>query len=548
MSAQPGPGPTNSPAPAQADSNFDMIIVGAGFAGLYMLHKARQLGLRVRVFEAGDGVGGTWYWNRYPGARCDVESMEYSYQFSEDLQQQWRWSERFAPQPEILKYANHVADRFGLRADIRFETRVIAAHFDEVAARWTVRTERGDAVSAQFVIMATGCLSSTNMPKFKGLESFKGPRFHTGEWPHEPVDFTGQRVAVIGTGSSAIQSIPIIAAQASSVTVFQRTANYSVPARNAPLDPAYEARIKAEYAEFRARNNLMPAGFGANHPAGETSVFSASEPERKQAFDVRWQAGGLGFNRAFNDLMISKEANDIAAAYVHARIHEIVKDPATADLLSPRQVLGCKRICVDTGYYETFNQPHVKLVDISQGGIEEITAAGVKAGGREYACDAIVFATGFDAMTGTLLKIDVRGRDGLTLQQAWSAGPRTYLGLNVVGFPNLFTISGPGSPSVLTNMIVSIEQHVNWISDCVAWLRSQGRRTIEATQAAQDEWVGHVNEVASGTLFPTCNSWYLGANVPGKTRVFMPLLGFPPYAERCREVAANDYEGFAVSA
>ena len=548
MSAQPGPGATLSSSDPTAGEAFDMVIVGAGFAGLYMLHKARQLGLRARVFEAGDGVGGTWYWNRYPGARCDIESMEYSYQFSDELQQQWHWTERFAPQPEILKYANHVADRFDLRRDIRFGARVTAASYDEAAARWTVRTDRGDVATGQFVIMATGCLSSTNMPRFEGLDSFKGARYHTGEWPHEPVDFTGQRVGVIGTGSSAIQAIPIIAQQAKSLTVFQRTANYSVPARNAPLDPAYEARIKAEYAAFRARNSLMPAGFGSNYPRNEVSVFSATPEERQRAFDARWQRGGLGFNGAFNDLMIDKAANDFAVRYVHERIREVVKDPAVAALLSPKQVLGCKRICVDTGYYETFNQPHVRLVDISQGGIESITPTGVNAAGQSFEFDSIVFATGFDAMTGTLMKMDIRGRNGLTLREAWSAGPRTYLGLNVAGFPNLFTISGPGSPSVLTNMIVSIEQHVNWIADCVGWLRQQGRRSIEAQPQAQDEWVGHVNGVANGTLYPTCNSWYLGANVPGKTRVFMPLLGFPPYVERCNEVVANGYEGFAVGA
>ena len=548
MSAQPEQGQAGSGTEPPADSTVDLIIVGAGFAGLYMLHRARGLGLRARVFEAGDGVGGTWYWNRYPGARCDVESLEYSYQFSNDLQQQWHWTERFAPQAEILKYANHVADRFDLRRDIAFETRVTQAHFDEASARWQVRTDRGDALSSQFVVMATGCLSSTNQPRFRGLEDFQGERYHTGEWPHQPVDFTGKRVAVIGTGSSAIQSIPIIARQAASLTVFQRTANFSIPAYNAPLDPAHEAAIKAEYPAFRARNSQMMAGFGSSLPRNEAPALAATPEERRRRFDERWNRGGLGFTGAFNDLMISREANDLAAEYVRERIRAIVEDPATAELLAPRQVIGCKRVCVDSGYYETFNLPHVKLVDISAGGIEAITATGVKAGGQEYPVDCIVFATGFDAMTGSLLKIDIRGRDGLALREAWSAGPRTYLGLNVAGFPNLFTVSGPGSPSVLTNMIVSIEQHVNWIADCIAWLRAGGRRTIEAEPQAQDAWVGHVNAVAGGTLFPTCNSWYLGANVPGKTRVFMPLLGFPAYVQRCEEVVARGYEGFRTAA
>ena len=548
MSAQPKQGQAGSGTEPPADSSVDLIIVGAGFAGLYMLHRARGLGLRARVFEAGDGVGGTWYWNRYPGARCDVESLEYSYQFSDDLQQQWHWTERFAPQPEILKYANHVADRFDLRRDIAFETRVTEAHFDEASARWQVRTDRGDAVSSQFVVMATGCLSSTNLPRFAGLEDFQGERYHTGEWPHQPVDFTGKRVAVIGTGSSAIQSIPIIARQAASLTVFQRTANFSIPAYNAPLDPAHEAAIKAEYPAFRARNSQMMAGFGSSLPRNEAPALAATPEERRRRFDERWNRGGLGFTGAFNDLMTSREANDLAAEYVRERIRAIVEDPATAELLAPRQVIGCKRICVDSGYYETFNLPQVKLVDISTGGIEAITATGVKAGGQEYPVDCIVFATGFDAMTGSLLKIDIRGRDGLALREAWRAGPRTYLGLNVAGFPNLFTVSGPGSPSVLTNMIVSIEQHVNWIADCIAWLRAGGRRTIEAEPQAQDAWVGHVNAVADTTLYPTCNSWYLGANVPGKTRVFMPLLGFPAYVQRCEEVVARGYEGFRTAA
>ncbi len=539
MSALPDP---------EVDVGFDLIVVGAGFAGMYMLHKARGMGLRARVFEAGDGVGGTWYWNRYPGARCDVESMEYSYQFSNDLQQDWHWTERFAPQPEILRYANHVADRFDLRADIRFDTRVQSAQFDEPSARWTVRTDRGDVVTGQYLVMATGCLSSTNMPAFPGLGSFKGQSYHTGAWPHEPVDFTGKRVGVIGTGSSAIQSIPIIARQASELVVFQRTANYSVPAHNAPLDPDYEAEVKADYPAFRERNSQMMAAFGSRLQVPDRPALSATPEEHRQAFDKAWERGGLGFQRSFNDLMIDSRANEIAKSYVHERIRGIVKDQATADLLCPTQVLGCKRMCVDSGYFDTFNLPHVKLVDIRPKGIEAITPTGVRAAGQDFELDVIVYATGFDAMTGSLLKIDIRGRDGVMLADAWSAGPRTYLGLNVAGFPNLFTISGPGSPSVLTNMIVSIEQHVNWIGGCIDWMRANRRRSIEATPQAQEEWVGHVNAVASGTLYPGCNSWYLGANVPGKTRVFMPLLGFPPYVERCNQVAANGYEGFELRA
>ena len=526
---------------------MDLLIVGSGFAGMYMLHRARGLGLSARVFEAGSGVGGTWFWNRYPGARCDVESMEYSYQFSEDLQQQWHWTERYAAQPEILQYANHVADRFGLRPDIQLDTRVLAAEFDEGEACWTVTTSDGKRTTARFLIMATGCLSSANKPAFKGLADFAGKTLHTGEWPHEGVDFSGQRVGIIGTGSSAVQSIPIIAQQARELIVFQRTATYSVPARNGPLDREYEARIKADYAGFRARNRLMHNAFGSLTPRNEGLAAAASDDEQRKAFDTRWERGGLTYLGAFSDLLLDAKANEAAADFVRARIREVVRDPAVAALLTPRQVIGCKRLCIDSGYYETFNRANVRLVDVSKAPIEELTPGGLRTGGREYELDSIVFATGFDAMTGAISKIDIRGRGGRSLRDKWGAGPRTYLGLGIEGFPNLFTISGPGSPSVLTNMIVSIEQHVDWIADCLDYLRSRGHATIEARGDAEDRWVEHVNAVAGRTLFPSCNSWYLGANVPGKTRVFMPLVGFPPYVEKCNEVAALGYEGFALA-
>ena len=524
---------------------FDIVVVGAGFAGMYMLHRARGLGLSVRVFEAAGGVGGTWYWSRYPGARCDVESMEYSYQFDEALQQEWRWSERFATQPEIMRYANHVADRFDLRKDIRFDTRVVAATYAD--GRWAVRTDAGDEVSAQFLVMATGCLSSTNRPDIEGIGSFAGPIYHTGEWPHEEPDFNGRRVGVIGTGSSAIQTIPILAEKAHALTVFQRTANYTVPARNAPLDPDFVARIKADYPAFRARNSLQINAFGSNLPRSSIPARELAPAERRAALEARWEYGGLFFLGAFGDLLLDKAANDEAAGFVREKIRGVVKDREVARLLSPGQIIGCKRLCVDTGYYATFNRPNVRLVDISGSGIDEITPKGVRVNGASHELDALVFATGFDAMTGTLLRIDLRGRGGKTLQDAWRAGPRTYLGLSVAGFPNLFLITGPGSPSVLTNMIVSIEQHVNWIAECIAHLGRSGCTTIEARPDAQEAWVEHVNAVADRTLYPMCNSWYVGANIPGKTRVFMPLLGFPPYVEKCDEVAAKGYEGFTTN-
>lgn len=532
------------------DSEFNAVIVGAGFAGMYMLHRVRQLGLRARVFEAGSDVGGTWYWNRYPGARCDVESVEYSYQFDEDLQQEWEWTERYAAQPEILRYAGHVADRFLLRADIHFNTRVVGATFDEGANHWEVRTDAstGPIVTAQFLIMATGCLSSTNTPPFEGKDSFAGRSFHTGQWPHEPVNFAGRRVGVIGTGSSAIQSIPVIAAQAERLLVFQRTPTYTVPAHNGAIDPAEVSAVKANYADFRAANRRMPGAFGSRTPPRrEQSVFDATPEERDEMFRTRWNYGGFGLLGAFGDLVLDQNANTVAAQFVRDRIAELVDDPNTAKLLSPTHTIGCKRLVIDTDYFATFNRPNVSLVDISSNAIERITPKGVVTGGSEYEVDDLVFATGFDAMTGTLLKIDIRGRDDATLREAWSAGPRTYLGLGVVGFPNLFTVSGPGSPSVLTNMIISIEQHVDWIASCVSHMRAEGFVTIDVTPEAQDAWVDNVNAIADRTLYPSCNSWYLGANVPGKTRVFMPYIGFPAYADTCESVAANNYEGFVLS-
>jgi cation diffusion facilitator CzcD-associated flavoprotein CzcO len=526
---------------------FDAVVVGAGFSGIYAVYKLRGLGLSVRAYEAGGGVGGTWYWNRYPGARCDTPSMEYSYEFDEALEQEWEWTEYYPGQPEILRYANHVADRFDLKRDIQFDTRVTAAHFDEAADRWTVRTSAGDVVTAQFLVMASGALSTVNMPDYPGLESFKGEVYHTGAWPHETVDFTGKRVGVVGTGSSGIQSIPVIAEQARELTVFQRTAQYSIPARNRPLPLSEQAKVKADYRNIRAINRKMAAGFGYDWVSNPASAQEYSSEEHRERFEARWETGGFGFMGAFGDLSINRESNAIAAEFVRGKIGEIVKDPEVAQKLSPSQVIGCKRLCLDTDYFDTFNKPHVRLVDVGAAPIETITPTGLRTGGRDYELDALVFATGFDAMTGALLSIDLRGRGGAPIQKAWAAGPVTYLGLGVPGFPNMFTICGPGSPSVLANMIAAIQQHVEWIGDCVAWMRDKGVAAIEAQADAADDWVAHVNTVAGRTLYPTCNSWYLGANVPGKVRVFMPLPGLPPYREKCQQVADSGYEGFALS-
>ncbi|MGM4890564.1 flavin-containing monooxygenase [Tardiphaga sp. 862_B3_N4_1] len=530
------------------NARIDVVVVGAGFAGLYLLYKLRGLGLAVKVFEQGGDVGGTWYWNRYPGARCDVESMQYSFSFDDKLQQEWNWSERYAPQPEILRYAGHVADRYDLRRDIQFNTTVKAAVFDERANRWTVTTSDGQTTTAQHVVLATGCLSNARTPEFRGMKDFKGKVYHTGNWPHETVDFTGLRVGVIGTGSSAIQSIPLIAEQASQLTVFQRTANFSVPARNAPLTDDERKSFRDNYPEIRrqAREDFKN---GIVQPIPDRGALDDPENERREKYHARWTSGGLTFMGVYNNLVLDQRANDTAADFIRERISEIVSDPETARLLQPKDhPVGSKRICVDTDYYATFNRPHVTLVDIKAHPIEQILPHAVRTGGKDYEVDALVLATGFDAMTGSVAKIDIRGRSGQTLNDKWAEGPRTYLGLMSAGFPNLFIVTGPGSPSVLSNMIVSIEQHVDWITDCLSYMRNRGAEVIEATHPAEDKWVAHVNEVAAGTLYSQANSWYMGANIPGKPQIFMPYIGgVGVYRQICNDVATKDYEGFAMT-
>ena len=528
-------------------SNFDAVIIGAGFGGMYMLHRLRGLGFSTRVLEAASDVGGTWYWNRYPGARCDVESMQYSYSFCEELQQEWRWSERFAGQPEILRYARHVADRFDLRRDITFDTRVTRAAFDAASGRWQIETDRGDRLSARFCIMATGCLSTAKLPEIPGIESFRGSTYHTGAWPHEPVDFTGQRVAVIGTGSSAIQAIPVVAEQAAQLYVFQRTPNFSIPTRNRPMEPDYEQWWKSDYAALRRKAREMRTGI--LYDIDPRPAVEVPEEERRRQYERRWEIGGTALMGAFVDLLTNQASNDTAADFVRGKIAETVRDPKTAAALQPRNhPIGTKRICVDSHYYETFNRENVTLVDLTEAPLTAITPEGVRTAAGDYAVDSIVFATGFDAMTGTLQKIDIRGAAGESLAEKWAAGPRTYLGLMSAGFPNLFMITGPGSPSVLSNMIVSIEQHVGWIADCLDHMRARGCDRIEPTVAAEDAWVAHGNEVAHRTLYPLAASWYMGANVPGKPRVFMPYVGgVGVYRQKCDEVAANGYEGFRLT-
>ena len=531
-----------------SSESCDAVIVGAGFSGLYMLHKLRGMGLSARVYEAGTGVGGTWYWNRYPGARVDIESQEYSYSFSPELDDEWTWSERYATQPELLKYLNHVADRFDLRPDIQLETRVATAHFDEASNRWTVTTDHGARVTARYCVMATGCLSVANDASFPGMESFQGKTWHTSRWPREGVNFTGQRVGIIGTGSSAIQSIPLIAAEADHVTIFQRTPNFSVPAYNGPVDPVVAADWKANRTE--RRREARETGFGIRMVGASEALAMEATPEARQVeYEARWKTGGFALLGAYADLTVDTDANATAAEFVREKIRGIVKDPVVAEKLAPKSFpIGAKRMCVDTGYYDTFNRDNVTLIDLQDEALEAITQTGIRTTATTYEVDTIVYAIGFDAMTGALGKVDIRGRGGETLKDEWAAGPRTYLGLMVAGFPNLFIVTGPGSPSVLCNMAVAIEQHVEWISECIGWMGARQMGAIEATASAQDAWVEHVNEVAAPTIFPLANSWYMGANVEGKPKVFMPYIGgFPAYRDKCNEVAANGYEGFTVT-
>ncbi len=527
-------------------SEADAVIVGAGFAGMYQLHRLRQMGLKTRVIEAGDGVGGTWYWNRYPGARCDIESMAYSFGFSLELEQDWVWSEKYATQPEILRYAEHVADRFDLRRDITFETRVTRAIYDEEEKRWTVYTDKGEAISAQYVIMATGCLSVPKQPDIPGADDFKGSTYVTGRWPHEGVDFTGQRVAVIGTGSSAIQSIPLIAEQAEELTVYQRTPAYSLPAGNRPLTNSEISEMKKHYREYREAQKHHPAGI-PNPPRALLSAHDVSEAERRAKYEEAWETGILtALSSAYRDTMTDQQANDWVSDFIRERIHERVKDPKVAEALTPRSFpFGTKRPCLDTGYFETFNRDNVSLMDVRETPIERITAKGVKTKDGERQVDSIVFATGFDAMTGAILNVDIRGIGGQALRDKWADGPHTYLGIGIAGFPNLFTITGPSSPSVLSNMLVSIEQHVDWVSDCIKWMRERELAAIEPTEEAEDEWAEHNEATAELTLFPQANSWYIGANVPGKPRTFMAYVGgVDTYRAICDQVAATGYAGF----
>ena len=526
----------------------DVVVVGAGFSGLYLLHRLRQLGLSTRVLEAADDVGGTWYWNRYPGARCDIPTTDYTFSFDPELEKDWTWSEKYATQPEILRYAQFVADRYDLRRDISLDTRVVAARWDEAAGRWRLRTDAGAEISCQHYVMASGCLSLPKTPDITGADRFKGEVYFTSRWPHEGVDFTGKRVAVIGTGSSGIQAIPIIAAQAQQLTVFQRTPNFSIPAGNGPVKAERRAPLVADRDAYRQAAKWSRAGV----PSAPTQVYGrySTPAVQRERFEAAWQTGELiPILGVFADQILFADANQIVAEMVREKIRAVVNDPQTAELLCPQDhAFGTKRPCLDTGYYATFNQPNVRLVDLRAHPIETITETGIALQGELMDFDAIVYATGFDAMTGALVAVDITGRGGLTLKQKWAHGPINYLGLMTVGFPNFFTITGPGSPSVLSNMMVSIEQHVDWVAHCLAQLRADGMTTIEPTETAEAGWLTHANDCASITLFPSADSWYMGANVPGKPRVFLPYVGgVDAYRAACDEVVASDWLGFRRS-
>ncbi|WP_160719443.1 flavin-containing monooxygenase [Bacillus sp. USDA818B3_A] len=529
---------------------LDAVIVGAGFSGLYMLYRLREAGFSTCVFETGDNVGGTWYWNRYPGARCDVESIYYNYTFSDELLKEWTWSSKYAEQPEILSYINFVADKLDLRRDIQFNTRVESAHFDEEKNRWEIHLNNGQAVSARYFITAVGCLSASNVPKFKGLENFKGEWYHTGRWPHEKVEFEGKRVGVIGTGSSGIQSIPVIAKEAKHLTVFQRTPQYSTPARNQPNDPEFIKQVRENYSEIRKQ--MRSSLTGIPMVPRDRSTFDDTSEERRRTFEAAWEKGGLlTISYSYNDLSITPEANETVASFIRSKIREVVKDQEVAEKLQPSFYYGTKRPIIDTDYFETYNRENVKLVDVKKAPIEGITSAGVRTSDAEYELDMIVFATGFDAMTGPLFKMDIRGRDGVSLKEKWAGGSqtRTYLGIGTSGFPNMFMLTGPESPSVLSNMMVSIEQHVEWVSDCINYLRDNNKGVIEVDVEAENAWTKHCREVAEPTLYVKTDSWYMGANIEGKARGFQIYLGgVGPYRQICDEVAEKGYEGFTLKA
>lgn len=538
---------TSTPEAGRTAERFDVVVIGAGFSGMYALHRLRQQGRRVVCLEAGDGVGGTWYWNRYPGARVDIESMQYSYSFDEDLQQEWSWSEHFSPQPDLEAYANHVADRFDLREDIRFETRVDELTFDESADEWHVGTVWGDHFIARHVVAATGSLDVSNVPDWPGLDRFRGEAYHTSRWPKQGVDLAGKRVGLIGTGSTGIQITPEVAAVAEHLTVFQRTPNFSLPSRNRKLDPEYVRDWKENYPERRKQILDTHGAVLMSNVAEQRSIFDYSEEEREQVMESAWNArNGLEFIRTFTDTSSDPKANEILAEFVRTKIRSIVHDPETAELLCPKTYpIGGKRICIDSGYYQTFNRDNVSLVDVRTHPIEEVTESGLRTTASEHDLDVLIFATGFDAMTGSMLRMNVTGVGGARLADHWADGPRTVFGLMTAGFPNLFMVHGPGSPSVLAQMITTGEWQVDWILRTIDHLEENGISRFGATPAQESEWTAEVDAAAARTMHSRTDSWYTGANIPGKPRTLLMYVGgFQRYSDWCTRAAAEGYTGF----
>jgi cation diffusion facilitator CzcD-associated flavoprotein CzcO len=538
----------------------DVLVVGGGFAGMYAVYRFRRQGLTVKLLEAGSDVGGTWYWNRYPGARCDVPSLEYSYSFSPDLEQEWDWPEVFSAQTDILRYANHVADRFDLRKDMQFNTRVVSVEYQPEENLWLLTSEQGDQFEAAFVVMATGCLSVPNKPELPGAERFAGKVLHTGLWPKEHVDLSGKRVGIIGTGSSGVQTIPELAKQAGHLYVFQRTPVYTVPANRKQMRDDVQQEFRDKYREIRQMQQRNQGGVSTFRPLQDDRPWQREGVDRAPPNQILGlsaeQRRGLVADRglqsllAFRDVYTDPEANEVANELYREAVLAMVNDPAVATRLLPKDYgLGCKRQVLDRDYYATFNRDDVTLIDLQETSLDTITDQGLRTSDAHYDLDVLIYATGFDAMTGALLKANVRGREGQLLADKWRYGPVAYLGLQMRGFPNLFTVTGPGSPSVLCNMLVAIEQHVNWIGECIEHMRGNDLKSIEPLAESEVEWIAHVNEVAEGTMYtaPSCNSWYLGANIADKPRIFMPYVGgYPRYRERCERAAANGYEGFEV--
>ena len=532
-------------ASSPVTGHHDAIVVGAGFMGVYALHRFRKKGMSVRLFEKGNGVGGTWFWNSYPGARCDVESMEYSFQFDEALQQEWEWTERYATQPEIRRYIEHVVDRFDLAEDMQLNTKVTSVVFDDEAGHWVIETDKGDRVTATYCVLATGCLSQPIMPGIDGLDTFNGRMEHTGLWPHEEIDFTGLRVGIIGTGSSGAQSLPEISKTAAEVKVFQRTPAYCVPSQNRPLDPESQAYMKRNYKKIRDKAWTTRAGI--RYGLTDRLALEMPPEERDKYYEASWQRGGIGYTATFFDLFDSEEANETACAFVRKKIHEIVDDPVTAEKLCPYDVIGCRRLVVVNDFYESFNKPNVELVDVSETPIERVSTEGVVVGDQTHELDMIILATGFDAITGALTRMDIRGRNGVVLKDRMFSEPKALMGMMFSDFPNLFTANGPGAVAALSNIVPMLEFSVDWMMDCIEYLEGNGKKFIEPKHDAEDAWAKYVDDMATASLYVSCTSYYLGDNVPGKPRKFLLFQGVPEYVEKCTALANEGYTSFNVS-